>query len=158
MYKHNYRAEKLPPKNRAFVPKASHLQFDRSLLITDPRQREDSRKPMPVGKRSQEMPVHPNLIGKPRWDNGTSFSYTQKTRKMNRDDERMRNYRRHHSVKLVGYLNPAERERRSQRQMRELKTMIRDKPGLAAAAGAMVGGVVGEMAILAATAASRLTG
>ena len=146
MYKHNYRAEKLPPKNRPFVPKASHLQFDRSLLITDPKDRSLCHT-MPVGKRSEEMPVHPNLIGKKKWDTGTSFSYTQKVRKTERDDAKMRDYRRHHSVKLVGYLNPMEREKRSQRQMRELKTMIREKPGLAAAAGKMVGGPLGDLAV-----------
>ena len=45
-YKHNFRAEVLPPKNAHFEPNPSHLEFDRSLLVTDPRRREESRRPI----------------------------------------------------------------------------------------------------------------
>ena len=62
-YKHNFRAEVLPPKNAHFEPNPSHLEFDRSLLVTDPERREEARRPIVPGKRSQEMPVHPRLRG-----------------------------------------------------------------------------------------------
>eukprot|EP00946_MAST-07B_sp_MAST-7B-sp1_P002610 g2610.t1 len=127
-YKHNFRAEVLPPKNAHFEPNPSHLEFDRSLLVTDPKRREEARRPIVPGKRSQEMPVHPRLAGKPLWDNGTvvPFETMQKEREI--AAAKAREYRKKHSFEVVGYINPIERVRRAQEQMREKKRALRNNP------------------------------
>ena len=75
-YVHFPAAEKLPEKRPPFVPKATHLEFDQALLIADPKLRATARTLAP-SLDTQEMPVHPNLIGKKLWDNSTSNEHTR---------------------------------------------------------------------------------
>ena len=94
LYQHNYRAEKLPDKRPAFVPKATHLEFDRRLLISDPKMRAMARTLAP-SKDTQEMPVHPKLEGKVLWDNSTSNQTRlpiERARKMAADDKKIKEY------------------------------------------------------------------
>lgn len=120
-YKHNYRAEVLPPKNRNFEPRPSHLEFDRSMLITDSKARDESRLPIQRGKRSQEMPVHPALEGKKLWDNGTNVTFMEYMKQSEASAQKAREYRAQHQFEVVGYLNPVERQRRAHAEMRKKK-------------------------------------
>ena len=127
-YQHNYRAEILPPKNPHYEQRPSHLEFDRSLLVSDPKKRFQSRQTIIQGQDTQEMPVHPNLIGKTLWDNGTvvPFETMQKEREVSA--AKAREYRKTHKFEVVGYINPVERVKREQKRMRERKKLIRNNP------------------------------
>jgi hypothetical protein len=127
-YQHNYRAEVLPPKNRHYEQKPSHLEFDRSLLVTDKKKRWESRQPIIPGQDTQEMPVHPNLVGKPLWDNGTIVPFETMQKEREEAAARAREYRETHKFDVVGYVNPVERVKRQQRRMRERKKEIRNNP------------------------------
>ena len=127
-YQHNYRAEVLPPKNPHYEQKPSHLEFDRSLLVTNPTQRWQSRQPIIQGQDTQEMPVHPNLIGKKLWDNGTIVPFETMQKEREEQAEKAREYRKTHKFDVVGYVNPVERQRREQQRIRERKKAIRNNP------------------------------
>eukprot|EP00945_MAST-04E_sp_MAST-4E-sp1_P000946 g946.t1 len=133
LFQHNYRAEKLPEKRPPFVPKATHLEFDQALLIADPKLRATARTLAP-SLDTQEMPVHPNLIGKKLWDNSTSNQTRlpiERRRKMEEEDRQIKALRKRRPINVPGYLGPAERERNSMRKMRETKKILREKPYLA---------------------------
>jgi hypothetical protein len=133
LFQHNYRAEKLPDKRPPFVPKATHLEFDQTLLISDATLRSKARTLAPA-LDTQEMPVHPNLEGKVLWDNSTSNQTRlpiERARKMAEEDKKIKELRKRRPVQVPGYLGPAERERNSMLKMRETKKILREKPYLA---------------------------
>ena len=127
-YQHNYRAEVLPQKNPHYEQKPSHLEFDRSLLVTDPKKRMQSRMTIVQGQDTQEMPVHPNLVGKTLWDNGTIVPFETMQKEREAAAQKARDYRKTHNFEVVGYINPVERVRREQQRMREKKKIIRSNP------------------------------
>ena len=127
-YQHNFRAEILPPKNPHYEQKPSHLEFDRSLLVSNSRQRFESRQPIVPGQDTMEMPVHPNLVGKTLWDNGTIVPFETMQKERQEAAVLAREYRKTHKFDVVGYVNPVERQKREQQRMRERKKLIRNNP------------------------------
>ena len=77
MYQYNYRAETLPPKNLAVIPKPHKFKID----MMDPATRSTitmkrATDPVLAGRamRTMEMPVNPKLVGKPGWNQSTEFT------------------------------------------------------------------------------------
>ncbi len=130
VYTYNYRAEKLPPPTPAYISKATHLQLDQRTLQTDPSLREQSRTLIST-KRTQEMPVHPNLEGALAWNCSTYIDRKDRAKCAKASDDRMRKSASRRKAP-AGYCNPIEREKmfvdQRRKQTQELRVLA-SRPG-----------------------------
>lgn len=124
MYQYNYRAEVLPTKNLAHLPKPHKFKID----MMDPTTRNTitmrkAADPVLGGnaKRTEEMPVNPKLADKLNWNQSTEFTKKEyKTRWDRSEDARTQNSVKK-NAKLKRYVSPEAREAARRAELRRLK-------------------------------------
>ena len=116
VYKYNYRAEVLPKTMTDYIPKSSKLQFDARTLS-----RGNHSESRPVSKRTEEMPVHPALATKPKWNLSTEVVPRERAGRAALDEERRSANTRTHNGTLKGYKTPVQIERARMTRLRQEK-------------------------------------
>uniref|UniRef100_A0A6U4KM00 Uncharacterized protein n=1 Tax=Phaeomonas parva TaxID=124430 RepID=A0A6U4KM00_9STRA len=122
-YVYNYRAEVLPPKN--LPPATAPTKFTVTTLrgdSLDTLKRQRTAEPLRAGyaSRTREMPVHPSLEGKTRWDTGTIYTGEEYKTALSRQDAACKRNSRRFKPKRA-YENPMERSKNHARRIREIK-------------------------------------
>lgn len=73
-------------------------------------------------KRTEEMPVHPELLAKPRWEISTQLTETEVREVERRAAESHKRHSRRVLRHLTGYVNPQQREAIRMRELRQRRS------------------------------------
>ncbi len=125
MYRYNYRAEVLPPKQPPHVSK--NLRTAKMATLSDAERAEvaalEAADPVLAGKakRMEEMPVHPKLSGKEKWAQSTVPLANELRANLNKIATKSQENSKKKNSQLKNYVSVEKREAMKRARMRELK-------------------------------------
>jgi hypothetical protein len=124
MYRYNYRAEVLPPKQPVHVNKSHRFKTE---TMSEAQKAdilaEKASDPVLSGKakRTEEMPVNPKLQDKIRWAQSTVPLAHELRSNLNRIMEGSKKNSKNKNAKLKNYVSVVEREAMKRERLREIK-------------------------------------
>lgn len=110
-FKYNFRAEVLPAPRPV-----TRDVFGRAKALT-----------MKNTKRMEEMPVHPSLEGKPRWEISTQLADTEREAALRAGDVAHLRHSARVSRSLTGYVRPDERQALRMEELRRERTAVAEE-------------------------------